>query len=147
MDREQWGRFTDFGLTLFDSTGRQLGKDPLEYAAGRLSVDLATGEGPRTATVALFPGFADSADHGEWSATVSIRLHADSMVALEPVGAASGELTVPARRTVTRRFTLREPSWPLGEGFAPLAVVVARTGDQVWTREIGLFSSSGSNDR
>ena len=26
MEREQWGRFTDFGVTLFDSAGRQLGE-------------------------------------------------------------------------------------------------------------------------
>ncbi|HET7469271.1 MAG TPA: S8 family serine peptidase, partial [Gemmatimonadales bacterium] len=29
MDRAQWGRFTDFGVALFDSLGRQLGKQPL----------------------------------------------------------------------------------------------------------------------
>ena len=78
MDRAQWGRFTDFGVTLFDSIGRQLGKDPLEYAFGRLSVDLPDGQSDRPVTVALFPGFADPADTARWSATMSIRLYADT---------------------------------------------------------------------
>ena len=29
MDRAQWERFTDFGVTLFDSVGRQIEKKPL----------------------------------------------------------------------------------------------------------------------
>ena len=45
MDRAQWGRFTDFGVTLFDSLGQQLGKQPLNYAFGRLQVELPEGHG------------------------------------------------------------------------------------------------------
>ena len=86
MDRAQWGRFTDFGLTLFDSNGRQLGKDPLEYAFGRLSVDVAKGQADRPVAVALFPGFADPADTATWSATISVRLYADTMAAVPPAG-------------------------------------------------------------
>ncbi|MGH7515767.1 MAG: S8 family serine peptidase, partial [Gemmatimonadales bacterium] len=45
MDRAQWSRFTDFGVSLFDSLGRQLGKQPLNYAFGRLQVELPEGHG------------------------------------------------------------------------------------------------------
>ena len=40
MDPAQWPRFTDFGLTLFDSAGRQLGKSPLNYALAMTRVRL-----------------------------------------------------------------------------------------------------------
>jgi Subtilase family. len=61
MDRVQWGKFTDFGVTLFDSLGRQLGKQPLNYAFGRLQVELPEGHSNVPVTLGLFPGFADPA--------------------------------------------------------------------------------------
>ena len=68
MDRAQWGRFTDFGVTLFDSLGQQLGKQPLNYAFGRLQVELPEGHGDVPVTLGLFPGFADPAGDQRWSA-------------------------------------------------------------------------------
>jgi hypothetical protein len=138
MDRAQWGRFTDFGLTLFDSTGRQLGKDPLEYAFGRLSVDLTKGEAARPATVTLFPGFADPADTAPWKATVSIRLYADTMITMPPAGRDSAEAIVTRGASITRTFAPLAIPWQLETGFTPLGVVIARTGGRIWTREIGL---------
>jgi subtilisin family serine protease len=137
MDRAQWGRFTDFGLTLFDAGGRQLGKDPLEYAFGRLSINVAKGQADRPVAVTLFPGFADPADTAQWSATVSVRLYADTMVA---VPAVEGESAVAVSRgaKITRRFAPLVSPWMLGEGFSPLGVVVTRTGGRIWTREIAL---------
>jgi hypothetical protein len=58
-------------LTLFDSAGRQLGKQPLNYALGRLHVDL-----PGTAlggAVKIFPGLADPTSEAPWSVGLSIR--------------------------------------------------------------------------
>jgi hypothetical protein len=138
MDRAQWGRFTDFGLTLFDADGRQLGKDPLEYAFGRLSVDVARGQADRPVAVTLFPGFADPADTAPWSATVTVRLYADTMAAVAPSGGDSSDVIVTHGAKVTRRFTPVVSPWTLGEGFTPLGVVVARTGGRIWTREIAL---------
>jgi hypothetical protein len=138
MDRAQWGRFTDFGLTLFDSAGRQLGKDPLEYAFGRLSVDVAKGQADRPVAVTLFPGFADPADTAQWSATVAVRLYADTMAAVPPTGADSGEVVVSRGMKVTRKFAPVVSPWMLGAGFTPLGVIVARTGGRIWTREIAL---------
>ena len=143
MDRAQWGRFTDFGLTLFDADGRQLGKDPLEYAFGRLSVDVAKGQTDRPATVALFPGFADPADTAQWSASISMRLYADTMAAVSPVAGDSSEMVVSRGSKVTRRFGPLETPWRLEEGFNLLGVLVARTRGRLWTREIGLPPVSG----
>jgi subtilisin family serine protease len=138
MDRAQWGRFTDFGLTLFDSNGRQLGKDPLEYSFGRLSVDVARGQADRPVAVTLFPGFADPADTAPWSATVSVRLYADTMAAVPAAGGDTAAVVVSKGMKVTRRFAPVASPWKLGEGFAPLGVVIARTSGRIWTREAAL---------
>ena len=56
MDRAQWGRFTDFGVTLFDSIGRQIEKQPLNYAIGRLQASLPEGHSNMPLELGLFPG-------------------------------------------------------------------------------------------
>jgi hypothetical protein len=135
MSREQWSRFTDFGVTLFDSAGRQIEKQPLNYAFGRLQAKLPGGHGGMPVELALFPGFADTADQS-WAARASIRLYADSAIALEPTG--EPVIIVPAGKTTTTRFTLPDSPWPLGDGFFPLAVLAARADEHTWTREGGL---------
>jgi hypothetical protein len=140
MDRAQWGRFTDFGVSLFDSAGRQLGTEPLNYAIGRLQVALPSGHGDMPVVLGLFPGFADPADSARgWTVKTSIRLYADSAVTL---AAASGEIPVtlrlPARGRAGARFVLPDSLWPLGDGFFPLAAIVAEAGGSLWSREAGL---------
>ncbi len=141
MDREQWGRFTDFGVTVLDSAGRQLAQGPLQYAFGRLSTPLPAGHGDVRARLSLYPGFADAGDEREWSVASTIRLYADSAIAV-PATEGTGELQLkPGARGVVR-FRLPSTPWPLAEGFSPLAVVLVRNGEQVWTRETA-FSRSG----
>jgi hypothetical protein len=141
MDPEQWGRFTDFGVTILDSGGRQLAQDPLQYAFGRSSTLLPEGHGPMRARVSLYPGFADAGDESEWSVVTTIRLYADSAIAVAPAEG-TGELRLqPAARGAVR-FRLPPSPWPLPERFSPLGVVLARDGTQVWTRE-SAFSGSG----
>jgi tripeptidyl-peptidase-2 len=141
MDREQWGRFSDFGVTVLDSTGRQLAQDPLEYAFGRLSTVLSDGHGGTGAELTLFPGFADPADDRPWSLTANVRLYADSAVAVAPTG--SGEVSLGAGQRASVRFQLPSAPWPMPQGFVPLGVFLARVGPQVWTRESGLTKGSG----
>lgn len=142
MDPAQWGRFTDFGVTLFDSLGRQLGKKPLNYAFGRLQVELPKGHGDVPVSLGLFPGFADPAGDLSWSLRASIRVYGDTSVALRPVGAAS--LSIPAGKSAASTFRLPpEMPWPLGERFLPLGLLVARVDGRSWTREIPLAPSSG----
>jgi tripeptidyl-peptidase II len=135
MSREQWSRFTDFGVTLFDSVGRQIEKQPLNYAFGRLQAKLPGNHAGMRVELELFPGFADTTDQA-WSARAFIRLYADSAIALEPAG--EPVITIPAGKTATARFTLPESPWPLGDGFFPLAVLAARADEHTWTREGGL---------
>jgi tripeptidyl-peptidase II len=138
MSREQWGRFTDFGVTLFDSIGRQIEKQPLNYAFGRLQAKLPEAHGNMPVELALFPGFADTTAEA-WTLRASIRLYADSAVALKPVAAAAS-VTVPAGKTVMARFSLPDSPGPLGDGFVPLGVLAVRSDDHTWTRESGLPS-------
>jgi hypothetical protein len=135
MSREQWSRFTDFGVTLFDSVGQQIEKQPLNYAFGRLQSKLPGHSDGMRVELALFPGFADTTDQS-WSARVSIRLYADSAVALKALGEPT--VTAPAGKAVTVTFGLPDSPWPLGDGFFPLGVLAARADDHTWTREGGL---------
>jgi tripeptidyl-peptidase-2 len=135
MNREQWSRFTDFGFTLFDSAGRQIEKQPLNYAFGRLQAKLPGDHTGMPVELGLFPAFADTADQS-WTARVSIRLYADSAIALEPAG--EPVITIPGGKTGTVRFALPDSPWPLGDGFFPLGVLAARADQHTWTREGGL---------
>ncbi|MEO6055300.1 MAG: S8 family serine peptidase, partial [Gemmatimonadales bacterium] len=138
MDPRQWGRFTDFGVTLFDSLGRQLGKQPLNYAFGRLQVELPEGHGDVPVTLAFFPGFADTAGDQRWSLRTSIRVYADTSVVL--ARADSGGTSIAPKTTATAHFTLPPSPWPLGRGFVPLGLLVVRADGRSWTRELELAS-------
>jgi hypothetical protein len=142
MDREQWGRFTDFGVTVLDSVGRQIAQDPMEYAFGRLSTVLPDGHRGTRAELMLFPGFADPGDVRSWSATATIRLYADSAVAIAPT-AGGGEISLAPGQKASARFRLPPAPWPMPPGFAPLGVILAHVGEQVWTRESGFAKRSG----
>ena len=141
MDRGQWGRFTDFGVTVLDSAGRQVAQRPMQYAFGRLSTVLPDAHGGIRAELRLLPGFADAGDDRPWSAVVTIRLYADSAVAVAPAGAGEVALQSSGRGAIS--FRLGTSPWPLPSGFAPLGVTLVRIGDQVWTRESGF---AGRND-
>lgn len=136
MDPAQWPLFTDFGVTLLDADGRQLGKSPLNYAFGRLHADLRRGgAGSAGAEVALFPGFADPRADQRWTATVSVRLYADSA---HVVRLPEQAVTVAPGREA--RVLLPMPAFPLmlGDAFVPLGIVVVPDGDRAWTREVPL---------
>jgi hypothetical protein len=138
MDREQWGKFTDFGVTLFDSAGVQIEKQPLNYAFGRLQASLPSGHGDMPVELALFPGFADAVSDEPWTLRASIRLYADSAVTVAGPGSAPASLAVAPGRSATRSFPLPALPWPAGDGFFPLGVLVVRNGEHTWTREAGL---------
>jgi hypothetical protein len=136
MDPEQWGRFTDFGVTLFDSLGRQLAKQPLNYAFGRLLVELPEGHGDLPVTLGLFPGFADTSGNEHWAVRTSIRVYADTSVAL--VRPDTSAATIAPKAGATAEFALPPSPWPIGPGFVPLGLLVARADGRSWTREVEL---------
>ncbi len=138
MDRAQWGKFTDFGVTLFDSVGRQIAKGPLNYAVGRLQAALPEGHGDMPVELGLFPGFADPNDDQQWMLRAAIRLYADSAVTLQPRQVSEATVTVAPSRNASVVFPVPESPWPLGDGFFPLGILVARAAEHTWTRESGL---------
>jgi subtilisin family serine protease len=133
MDRASWSRFTDFGVSLFDSTGRQLGKAPLNYAFGRLEHELERGELDRALRLSLFPGLASPADSLPWQARVTVRFYADSARPLVP--ADERTVTLGGGEVGTVRFQAADTA-PRAAGYALLGLVLVRTGeDEVWAAE------------
>jgi subtilisin family serine protease len=137
MDRDQWGRVTDFGATLFDSTGRRLETDPLQYATGRTTLALEPGA-ERRLRLDLLPGFADPADSAEWRVHVIVRAYADREIPLAAANGAQGSVSLAPGASALVAFTLPDVSWPLGDGYHPLGAVVVSAGGERWTRESGL---------
>jgi hypothetical protein len=133
MARQQWARYTDFGVSLFDTAGHQLVKTPLNYAFGRLEQDLDAGHRAERLIVSLFPGFADPADSLPWSLSLSIRFYSDSAQALAPADDRAVTLGPGESRTV--RFTSPAPH-RAPAGYLPIGLVLARTGeDEIWGSE------------
>jgi hypothetical protein len=69
----QWNTITDFGITLFDRDGAQLGQGPMNYDFNRETVDLPAKRGPDfPVTVQLFPAFALPVPPESFLATVRL---------------------------------------------------------------------------
>jgi hypothetical protein len=136
MDPAQWGRFTDFGVSLFDSLGQQLGKQPMNYAFGRLQVELPGPHGDMPVTLGLFPGFADTTGDQHWAVRTSIRVYADTSVVLARADTAA--TSIAPKSTLTATFPLPQSPWPLPDRFVPLGLLVARADGRSWTREVEL---------
>ena len=95
---EQWDAVTDFGITLFDRDGAQLGQGPMNYDFNRVTVDLPAKRGPDfPVTVELFPAFARPVPPASFAASVRLSFVAPPH-ALAPAGAPTPTtITVPAR--------------------------------------------------
>jgi hypothetical protein len=139
MDREGWPRFTDFGVTLYDSAGRILSNEPLNYADARLETDLATAQAGQPLSLLLTPGLADSTDRGPWNVRLRIRAYADTAMALEsPSGERLQALRLAPGATAELRYNLPESPWAYPDGFHPLGVALVQAGGRTWTHEAGL---------
>ena len=146
MPRTEWGRFTDLGLSLFDSVGHQLAKAPLNYSFGRLEHELDAGRVKQRMTVSLFPGFALPEDVAPWELTVTIRFYSDSAQALTPGDERA--LTLGPGETRTMRFSPTAASRAMPSGYVPLGLLLARTGeDEIWATEALLAPITGVGSR
>jgi hypothetical protein len=111
LAHDLWQRLTDFGVTVFDVTGRKLSDGPLHYPVGRQSIPVETYRPGETLFVELMPAFADGAGDHRWDATVqSDFLHVDPVV-LEPEGTTDGRFALEAGAVA--EFAFRRP--PDGE--------------------------------
>lgn len=116
MPPAQWNEFTGFGVTEFDSTGQQVGQNPLNYAFGRQSLTLSGSMRRHPLMIELAPAFARNDGAHAWRATVRVRFLLDRA---QPAARAPEVSVVPGGRTA-----LSLPPLPLpaaAEGFAPLA--------------------------
>ncbi|MEP7326891.1 MAG: S8 family serine peptidase [Gemmatimonadota bacterium] len=135
MSPAQWSLFTDLGMTLYDSTGRQLEHAPLDYSFGRLALDLDTGRKDEAVVLRLFPALAEPGTRERWSAGLQIRLYAGTGVALPSDGSA-GSSVPPEDETI--RFTMIPSPWSLGTDFYPLGILALEQDGITWTREVPL---------
>lgn len=79
----QWDRFTDFGVTAFDSAGQQIGTAPLNYARGRHSFSVPARLVGRPVVYELFPAFATGDVVSPWEANVQVRLYREPGIVVE----------------------------------------------------------------
>ncbi len=118
---ERWGEFTDFGVTVFDSSGQQVSQGPMNYAISRQRFAVTAALVGRPLTVELFPAYAREDARASWRADVRVRFLASAprmLVAPEPgVVVAGGR----SRLTFGALPVLEGP-----EGFAPLVELRVR---------------------
>ena len=104
FQRALWNTVTDFGLTVFDSTGQILSHGPMNYAFTRQVIKLDSLRRDRPLQIELFPAFAHLKAESTWSAAVRLaflrhtplRLPApDSVVAVAPGDMASFPVILP----------------------------------------------------
>lgn len=115
MPRPQWELFTDFGLSVYDSTGQQVNTSPMNYAKARETFDVPAPLAGHPVAVELFPAFARPDSAPPWVASLRIRFFTDSLEAAGPVHpldvVAGGRGVLPA---------VSVPVMALPDGFAPL---------------------------
>lgn len=115
MPVAQWEQLTDFGVTVFDSSGQQVHGAALNYARGLQTFDVPGARTGRPVLLELYPGFARTDAAPPWRAMVRIRFFSGSPQALGP----SHLLNVVAgARAVVPDVTV--PAIDLPVGFAPL---------------------------
>lgn len=142
MPRAAWPGFTDFGVTLRESDGTLLGEGPLNYAFGRLVIELPQRAQGDTLVLHLSPAPAAPGAALPWSLDLTIRYVADRPWALDDGGTGRSTLAPAA----VRRARFAVAPWPLDipAGLLPLITVVALEGDDaVWTRELPLRGAGG----
>lgn len=136
MPREQWDRFTDFGVTFLDREGRQITSSPLDYHIGRAAPELPSRLAGDSLIILLDPAFAGP-DQEEWRFDLTVRFYTERVVALDD-GERPAQSVAPGK-VLEQRFRMGALPIALPEGFAPVVVVLAQEGDDyIWTRELAL---------
>ncbi len=116
-----WRTLTGFGLTAFDSAGRQWAEHPLHYPEEHEFVSLPPGNAGRLALLELLPAFTRATSAGAWRA----RLRVEFLLDPERPFGKDEDVSVVAGGRVALRVP-EGPALPLGEGFHPLIEVRVR---------------------
>jgi len=112
-----WDEFTDFSVTVYDSTGQQIpgANEAVNYAFGRLSFAVPEKLTGRPLTVELYPAFARLPGH-PWSGSVRIRFLGKD----KPVGDGSDLSVVAGGRAAVAVPVPGASAIDLPQGFGPL---------------------------
>lgn len=139
MPKGEWPRFTDFGVTLEDSDGRQIDKAPLNYALGRLSAELPRQRADQNATLLLFPGWATNGAGQRWTVTARIRFYGEDTKGLALTALGPSTVTMAPGTPEGIRYSIAAAPWSLPVGFIPLIRWSATvSGTDNWTLEAPL---------
>ncbi len=75
LPQEQWGLFTDFGLTIIDSLGRVVEGRPANYPWERISLPLTEDHRGRGFLVEILPGLARGEQWADWRGVLRLRFY------------------------------------------------------------------------
>ena len=120
---EQWRRFTDFAVTLFDSTGEIVANTAQNYAFGRLSFNVPAALAGSTLVLELFPAYAAPDEQAPWHAAVAVRF-----LARTPATLSSGASVnvVPGGRVRVPNAERAEAGLAVPAGYRPLLEATVR---------------------
>jgi tripeptidyl-peptidase-2 len=128
LPQQYWNEVTDFGVTLFDSTGAKLIDSPLNYAFGRQNLSLDSMGYHGDILIELLPAYAHVDPRPEWQGELRVDFLLDAAVALDTtVGPDSVSVQLGYDQVETFRFPPVPASFILPEGFRPILEVTART--------------------
>jgi subtilisin family serine protease len=143
MPRDQWSRFTDFGLTVLDRRGREIDVSPINYAVSRATIDLPDSVGHDSLTVLLSPAFAEP-NPVPWTIRLVVKYYVDTPYSLD--GGGSAYRTLAAGETHEERFVPGAIPIPIPDDFQPLITVVSLEGpENIWTRELSIARGDGKS--
>jgi hypothetical protein len=137
MAEADWSRFTDFGVTLWHRDGRLLAEAPLNYAFGRLRIELPTEVSGDTLRLVLTPAAAKLDLPTPWRVEVSARFLPERPTAIDRGGSAAVSLAPGA----VHRGSFVVAEWPVTvpARLTPLVTLIAiDDNDRYWTREVPL---------
>ena len=125
LSPDLWDEFTDFSVTVYDSTGQQIpgANEAVNYAFGRLSFAVPEKLAGRPLTVELYPAFARLPGH-PWSGSVRIRFLGKD----KPLGDGSDLSVVAGGRAAVAVPVPGASAIDLPPGFAPLVETRVTTG-------------------
>jgi hypothetical protein len=144
MPRDQWSRFTDFGLTVLDRRGHEIDASPINYAISRATIDLPDSIGHDSLTVLLSPAFADADPAAPWTINLVVKYYVDTPYSLD--GGGSAYRTVAAGETHEEHFVPGAIPISIPDDFQPLITVVSLEGpENIWTRELSIVRWDGQS--
>ncbi len=137
MPRADWSKYTDFGFTFQDRTGRQLAQTPINYATSRADLDLPGKLPGDSVIVLLAPAFAVPAHDSAWALDLVVHFYLTQPNVLDNGG--SPLRVVAPMTTLTEPFAAFRLPFAMPAEYAPVLVVAALEGEQhVWSNEVAL---------